>query len=76
MDRVTVCGTVDVSPILAECTRVGSHSGQLHEFRKLEGVIPSQVQILHPPHSPKSDIIKHNETKINISWGSCSIQKG
>lgn len=28
----------------------GSHSGQLHEFRKLEGVIPTQVQILYPPH--------------------------
>ena len=27
----------------------GSHSGQLHEFRKLEGVIPTQVQILYPP---------------------------
>lgn len=27
----------------------GSHSGQLHEFRKLEGAIPTQVQILHPP---------------------------
>ena len=29
--------------------KVGSHSGQLHEFRKLEGVIPTQVQILYPP---------------------------
>lgn len=28
----------------------GSHSGQLHEFRKLEEAIPSQVQILYPPH--------------------------
>lgn len=27
----------------------GSHSGQLHEFRKLEGAIPSQVRILYPP---------------------------
>ena len=27
----------------------GSHSGQLHEFRKLEGATPTQVQILHPP---------------------------
>ena len=27
----------------------GSHSGQLHEFRKLEGETPTQVRILHPP---------------------------
>ena len=31
--------------------REGSHSGQLHEFRKLEGAIPTQVQILYPPPS-------------------------
>ncbi len=30
--------------------REDSHSGQLHEFRKLEGAIPTQVQILYPPH--------------------------
>ncbi len=29
----------------------GSHSGQLHEFRKLEEAIPPQVQILYPPPS-------------------------
>lgn len=34
------------------CFEEGSHSGQLHEFRKLEGAIPSQVQILYPPLSP------------------------
>ena len=29
----------------------GSHSGQLHEFRKLEGASPTQVRILYPPHA-------------------------
>lgn len=28
---------------------VGSHSGQLHRFRKPKGVTLTQVRILHPP---------------------------
>ena len=34
-------------------TREGSHSGQLREFRKLEGAIPTQVRILYPPQVVK-----------------------
>lgn len=32
-----------------DATQEGSHSGQLHEFRKLERAISTQVRILHPP---------------------------
>src|SRR5260221_12584764 len=39
--------SIACAPHLADS--VGSHSGQLHRFRKPKGVIPTQVQILHPP---------------------------
>ena len=38
-----------VGSIPARRALEGSHSGQLHEFRKLEGEISTQVQILYPP---------------------------
>lgn len=50
MDKTRDCGSRAIGSIPIGDTMEGSHSGLLHEFRKLEGVIPSQVQILHPPH--------------------------
>ena len=36
----------------------GSHSGQLHEFRKLDPFADSQVQILYPPQSRSVKIMR------------------
>ena len=49
--------------------REGSHSGQLHEFRKLERAISTQVRILYPPQ--KRRIIM----KIQISAGGIVYKK-
>ena len=47
----------------------GSHSGQLHEFRKLEGVIPTQVQILYPPLIQNSNNMKNSKNQQIVIGG-------
>ena len=39
-----------------------SHSGQLHEFRKLEGVILTQVRILYPP--PRNEFCSKQNSNV------------